>query len=204
MKPAHSSREKTLARFSLTVAILLLGLVASALGAWSLARRAQADAQTDFWRKSELITTEVSQRLQAPSYELRGARGAYAASQRIDRSEFKAFVDSMDLRREFAGNRGFGWVDRVQRSELPQYLRQVRAGDAPGLTIRAFSEKTHDLLYVVRYIEPQSLNPDVAGIDLGSDPRARAAIERAIATGETTLSQPVPLTREGERSPGLL
>ena len=196
--------DKTLTRFSLTVAILLLGLAASALGAWSLARSAQAGAQTEFWRKSELITTEVTQRLQAPSYELRGARGAYAASQRIDRSEFKAFVESMDLQREFIGNRGVGWVDRVQRSDLAQYLRQVRASDAPGLTIRALSEKSSDLLYVVRYIEPQSLNPDAAGIDLGSDPRARAAIERAIATGETTLSEPVPILRDGERSPGML
>jgi PAS domain S-box-containing protein len=204
MKPALPRSDTTLTSFSLTVAILLLGLVASALGAWSLARSAQAGAQTEFWRKSELITTEVTQRLQAPSYELRGARGAYAASQRIDRSEFKAFVNSMDLRREFTGNRGFGWVDRVQRTELAQYLRQVRASDAPGLTVQAFSEKNNDLLYVVRYVEPQSLNPDAAGIDLGSDPRSRAAIERAIATGEITLSQPVPLTREGERSPGLL
>ncbi|MDP2015574.1 response regulator [Hydrogenophaga sp.] len=39
---------------------------------------------------------------------------------------------------------------------------------------------------------------------MGSDPRSRTAIERAIATGEATLSPPVPLTREGDRSPGLL
>ncbi|MDP2019134.1 CHASE domain-containing protein, partial [Hydrogenophaga sp.] len=204
MNPDLPPRQRTLSSFSLTVAILCLGLVASALGSWSLARSVQADAQTEFARKSELITNEITQRLSSPVYGLKGARGAYAASDSVQRREFEAFVESMDLQREFPGNRGFGWVDRVQRSALPEYLLEVRASDAPGLAIRAFSEKTRDVLYVVRYIEPHALSPDAPGVDMGSDPRSRTAIERAIATGEATLSPPVPLTREGDRSPGLL
>ncbi|QHE75074.1 response regulator [Hydrogenophaga sp. PBL-H3] len=204
MNPDQLTRQRTLATFSLTVAIVCLGLIVSGLGAWSMARRTLADAQTDFARKSELITNEIMQRLTSPVYGLKGARGAYAASDRVDRGEFKAFVESMELRREFPGNRGFGWVDRVERRNLPGYLREVGAGDTPGLAIRALSENARDVLYVVRYIEPLALSPDAPGVDLGSDSRARLAIERAIDSGEATLSPPVPLTREGERSPGLL
>ena len=204
MNPHRPPRQRTLASFSLTVAIVCLGLAASALGAWSLVHREQADAQTEFARRSELITNEISQRLASPAYGLRSVRGVYAASAKVDRGEFRAFVDSIDVLREFPGNRGFGWIDRVPRSDLPNYLQRVRAGDSPGLTISAFGEKTRDLLYVIRYIEPQALSPDAAGIDMGSDARAREAIERAIASGEATLSPPVPLTRDGERSPGLL
>ncbi|MBT9464411.1 response regulator [Hydrogenophaga sp.] len=197
-------RQRMLTSFSLTVAIVCLGLVASALGAWSLARRVQADAQTEFARKSELITTEVTQRLSASVYGLKGARGAFAASAQVDRREFKAFVDSMDLQGEFPGNRGFGLVDRVRRAELPAYLNRVRTGDAPGLELQQFSEKDRDTLYVIRYVEPEELNPGIMGIDLGSGPRARVAIESAIASGETTLSPAVPLVRNGQTSPGFL
>jgi PAS domain S-box-containing protein len=204
MNPFRSRREKTLASFSLTAVILCLGLIVSALSAYSLARRVQADAQADFWRKSDLLTTEIGQRLSASVYGLRGARGAFVASERVDRDEFRSLVESMDLQRTLPGNRGFGWIDPVQRRELPAYLREMRAGDAPGLTVRQFGEKQHDNLYVIRYIEPVELNPGAMGADVGSDPRGRAAIEHAIATGETTLTPPVPLVRDGSPSPGFL
>ena len=116
MKPVRSRREKTLASLSLTAVILCLGLVVSALSAYTLARRVQADAQADFWRKSDLLTTEISQRLSASVYGLRGARGAFVASERVDRAEFKALVESMDLQRTLPGNRGFGWIDWPNRS----------------------------------------------------------------------------------------
>jgi PAS domain S-box-containing protein len=204
MNTALPSRGKTFASFSLTVVILCLGLLVSALGAYGLASRVQAEATRDFWRKSDLLATEVSQRMSAAVYGLRGARGAYAASERVDRAEFRAFVDTMNLRRELPGNRGFGWVDRVQRADLPAYLREMRAGDSPGLTLRQFGEKQHDTLYIIRYIEPEEFNPGSMGADVGSDPRGRAAIEHAIATGETTLTLPVPLSRDGSPSPGFL
>ena len=204
MNPDPPVRQRTLASFGLTVAIVCLGLVVSALAAWSLARRAQADAQADFSRRSEQITTEVAQRLSASVFGLKGARGAYAASEQVDRQEFKAFVGSMDLQREFPGNRGFGWVDRVPRTDLDSYLARVRASDSPGLVLRRFGELQGDVSYIVRYIEPEALSPKSMGADMGSDPRSRGAIEHAIASGETTLSPAVPLERDGQTSPGFL
>jgi PAS domain S-box-containing protein len=204
MKSDQPVRQRRLASFGLTVAIVCLGLVVSALAAWSLARRAQADAQSDFSRRSEQITTEVVQRLSASVFGLKGARGAYAASEQVDRQEFKAFVGSMDLQREFPGNRGFGWVDRVPRAELEAYLDRVRATDSPGLVLRQFGQQPGDVLYVIRYIEPEALSPRSMGADMGSDPRPRGAIEHAIASGETTLSAAVPLERDGRTSPGFL
>ncbi len=204
MNPDQPVRQRRLASFGLTAVIVCLGLVVSALAAWSLARRAQADAQADFSRRSEQITTEVVQRLSASVFGLRGARGAYAASEQVDRQEFKALVGSMDLQREFPGNRGFGWVDRVPRAQLEGYLERVRASDSPGLVPRQVGQQQGDVMYIVRFIEPEVLSPRSMGADMGSDPRPRAAIEHAIATGETTLSAAVPLERDGQTSPGFL
>ena len=193
-----------LRQFGLTVAILSLGVVISCAAAWTLAHRAQAEAQTEFGRKSGLIADAITQRLSIPAYGLKGARGTFAASTRVDRTEFEAYVNSRDLPSEFPGTRGFGFVERVQRADLPRYLEATRADGAPGFALRQLQEKDRDILYVVRYIEPKTRNPDSMGIDMGSSRLAREALERAIDAGETMLSPPLPLTRDGERSPAFL
>jgi two-component system sensor histidine kinase/response regulator len=193
-----------LRQFGLTVAILSLGVLVSCAAAYTLAHRAQVEVQTEFDRKSGLIADAITQRLSMPAYGLKGARGTFAASERVERKEFEAYVRSRDLPREFPGSRGFGFVERVQHNDLQRYLEAARADGAPEFTLHQFQEKDRDTLYVVRYIEPRALNPDSMGRDMGSARLAREAIERAIATGETTLSPPLPLTRDGEQSPAFL
>ncbi len=193
-----------LRQFGLTVAILSLGVVISCAAAWTLAHRAQAEAHTEFDRKSGLIADAITQRLSIPAYGLKGARGTFAASTRVDRREFEAYVNSRDLPGEFPGTRGFGFVERVQRADLARYLEAARVDGAPGFALRQLQEKDRDILYVVRYIEPRARNPDSMGIDMGSSGLARAAVERAIDTGDTVLSPPLPLTRDGEQSPAFL
>jgi PAS domain S-box-containing protein len=193
-----------LRQFGLTVAILSLGVLISCAAAIALAHRAQAEAQTEFGRKSGLIADAITQRLSMPAYGLKGARGAFAASTRVDRQEFESYVNSRDLPGEFPGTRGFGLVERVQRENLESYLETVRADGAPDFALRQGPEKNHATLYLVRYIEPEARNPNSMGLDLGSAAISRAVIERAIATGDTMLSPPLPITRDGTRSPGFL
>ncbi|MGE0351038.1 response regulator [Hydrogenophaga sp.] len=191
-------------RLSLTVVILCLGVAVSAVAAYSLADRAREQARIEFGRKSTHVADSIAQRLAMPAYGLKGARGTYAASQQVLRPEFEAYVNSRDLPNEFPGSRGFGFVERVARADLPNFLKAVRADGAPEFSLRQFQDKDLDTLYVVRYIEPRALNPDSMGIDLGSAAASREVIERAISTGETTLSPPLPITRNGLRAPGFL
>jgi two-component system, sensor histidine kinase and response regulator len=193
-----------LRQFGLTMAILSLGVLISCAAAVALIHRAEAEAHTEFDRKSGLIADAITQRLSMPAYGLKGARGMFAASERVERKEFEAYVKSRDMPNEFPGTRGFGFVERVQRTDLPRYLEAAQADGAPEFTLRQFQEKDRDTLYMVRYIEPNALNPDSVGSDMGSSALARPVLENAIATGETTLSPPLPLTRDGERSPGFL
>jgi two-component system sensor histidine kinase/response regulator len=193
-----------LRQFGLTVAILSLGVFVSCVATYTIAHRAEAEAQTEFGRKSGLIADSITQRLSMPAYGLKGARGTFAASERVTHKEFEAYVNARDLPSEFPGTRGFGFVERVQRNDLPQYLAAARADGSPDFTLRQFQDKDRDTLYMVRYIEPRALNPDSTGSDMGSSALARPVLEHAIATGETTLSPPLPLTRDGDRSPGFL
>ncbi|MFN7120790.1 MAG: PAS-domain containing protein, partial [Hydrogenophaga sp.] len=204
MKKRNLPTRFDLSRYTLLLFILCVGVVLSALSAFALAQRAQLEVEKEFGLKSGLVVDEVSRRLSLPSYGLKGARGAHAAAGGFNQEQFKAYVDSRDLPREFPGSRGFGFLERVQRVDLELYIGEARANGAPEFAVRSLQEKDLSTLYLVRYIEPIALNPNIVGVDLGSNPQAREAMERAIASGETTLSKPVGLTRDGQRSPGFL
>ncbi|MGV3726460.1 response regulator [Hydrogenophaga sp.] len=199
-----SYKDFDLSEFGLSAAILCIGLLVSGISAYGLAHQAQTEANTEFARKSGLIADQIMQRISMPAYGLKGARGTFAASEKVERKEFEAYVNSRELSTEFPGTRGFGFVERVRRSDLEKYLDAARADGAPEFAVRQLQEKDRDTLYVVRYIEPRALNPMSMGIDMGSSKLAREALEQAIDSGETRLSAPLPLERDGERSPAFL
>ncbi|MGV3727641.1 response regulator [Hydrogenophaga sp.] len=204
MMSPFSIRGLNLGQFGLSATILCIGLLVSGGSAYEIAKQARSEASTEFARKSGLIVDQIIQRLSVPVYGLKGARGTFAASERVERKEFEAYVRSRDLPTEFPGTRGFGFVERVQRPELEDYLEAARADGAPEFALRQLQEKDRETLYVVRYIEPRVRNPVSMGIDMGSSKTAREVLEKAIATGETQLSPPLPLERDGETSPAFL
>ena len=182
--------------------IALAGLVGTGwLAAWQHGE-AQREAAVQFERLSERIELEVERRLRLPIYGLKGARGLFAGSNIVQRSEFAAYVDSRQMEREFPGVRGFGFIERVLRPDLDRFLAAARADAAPAFTLRSAGAAA-DLL-VIKYIEPLAHNQPAMGFDLGSEPVRREAAERAIHTGEETLSGLLTLVQDNKRSPGFL
>ena len=129
MKPRTLFNGWNLPQFGVTVFILSVGLLVSGVAAYAVAHRAQSEAQTEFGRKSALIADQITQRLSMPAYGLKGARGTFAASERVERREFEAYVSSRDLASEFPGTRGFGFVERVQRTDLQRHAAAVQLED---------------------------------------------------------------------------
>ncbi|QPF73054.1 PAS domain S-box protein [Roseateles sp. DAIF2] len=186
--------------------VLVLGLALTLAACLWLSQRERQEAEEQFQRLSERIERELLRRLQLPVYGLNGARGLYAASREVRRHEFRAYVDSRDLEREFPGIRGFGFVERVLRPELPRFLAGMRDDHSadfqlqPPLTDAAPAE---DLL-IIKYIEPLAANLPAWGVDMGSEPVRREAVTRAVLSGQATLSGRVVLRQDQQRSPGLL
>ena len=107
---------------AIALGVLVLGLCIAAAGGISLQREADAQARAAFERGVERVHNEVAQRFHAPTEALNGIKGLYAARQRVSRAEFRAFVASFDLARDFPGVRGFGFVQRVMRDDLQRFL----------------------------------------------------------------------------------
>lgn len=169
-------------------------------------RVAQADRATleqRFDRLSERVVAEFRRRLNLPVYGVRGARGLFVASDQVSRSEFAAYVASRDIETEFPGVRGFGYVERVERGRLHDFTAAMRAEGAADFTVRSLGAD-HPDLYVIKYIFPLPANAAAEGFDLGSESRRRAALLRAVDTGEPTLTERVNLVQDPRNRAGFL
>ena len=186
------------------VMVAVLGGVVSLLVAGAVSNYNRQQAQERFERHAERIEREVRQRFRLPVYGLQSAVGLHSGSSQLDLAEFRAFIIAQDLPRTFPGIRGMGLIERVAREKVQDYEARVRASDDPAFVLRELAPSTHETRYVIRYIEPLAENLAARGLDVGSEPRRRAAIERAIDSGEPTLTQPITLVQDGRRSPGFL
>ena len=193
---------RVMAKPLLLAAILLLGLSLSLVLAWAAHQQSQRDALLRFERLSERIEKEVDRRLRLPVYGLKGARGVYATGLGVQREEFRRYVESRQMEREFPGVRGFGFIERVSRAELPAYLKAARQDGAPDFEVRSSGDAPD--LYVIRYIEPLSRNRQAMGLDIGQESVRREAAERALRSGEEALSGPITLVQDEQKRQGFL
>ncbi len=180
----------------------ILLAVVTFLGAMGLmfiaAYHARQSHRTEAWnrfeRLADRLALDLQRRMKQAVYGLNGARGVYAASKSVERGEFRAYVESRNLPVEFPGVVGFGFMQRVPRAELDAFIAAERADEAPDFAVRT-SGSAPDL-YVVKFIDPLGPNRTAVGYDAGSEPTRRAAIERAVRTGEATLSARVALVQD--------
>ena len=189
----------------LALAVCIVGLAVSAGGAWQLKQAIDLRAQEEFDRSAARTTDDIVLRLRRTVYGLNGARGMYAAVDGpITRAQFKAYVDARDLPTEFPGVRGFGFIERVQRSALADWLVRQRNDGAPNLAIRTLTHPDRDDLFPIVFIEPLARNAGAMGLDIGSEDVRRPGAERALSTGEVTLSGHIVLVQDQRRSSGAL
>jgi len=181
---------------------LAVGLALSVTGFLGTRSYYDTKAQSEFARISEYLSNDVQRRITLPVYGMTGARGVYAASKSVERAGFRAYVDSRDLEKEFPGLFGFGFAQRVLRSDLAAFVAAEQADEAPEFLVYPEGESAE--LYVAKFIDPRPINLSLWGLDLGADPAIRGSIESAVQTGLPTLTGQISLVSGEQRRPGFL
>ena len=188
----------------ISLGLLAAGLLTSILAALWLNHDINTQAQAQFKQLVERTETEIKARLTRPVSGLNGLRGIYIASQSVERNEFAEAVFSRDLSLEFPGVRGFGFIERVTRADLNTFIARERADDAPGFAVRGLGDNMHSVLYIIKFIEPAIQNQGAQGLDLGSEPQRRLAIEQAIDSAQPTMTAPISLVQDARQAAGVL
>ena len=188
----------------LPAALFVLGsCLAVATGVWRH-HDTEAQARAAFERGVDRVSDDVLRRLRQPIAALKGASGLFAANPKVGRQLFRDYVAAGDMQADFPGVRGFGFIQRVERSGLEAFIAAERADDAPQFALRQLDDKGQADLYVIRFIEPMVPNRSAVGLDLGSERIRREAAERAVASGEAAMSGTISLVQDAQRSPGFL
>ncbi len=182
---------------------LLLGtFLVSGLLVWQLERAAQ---RADQLRGEELggrITQEITRRIRQFEYGLHGARSLWPASKSVERGEFAAMVADRELSGKFPGAIGLGFIRRVPREGLDDFITATRADAAPEFKVK--TSGTAPDLYVIEFIEPLAQNIAAQGYDVGQEPLRRAAADRAMLSGEPAITAPITLVQAREEGSGFL
>ncbi|WP_323900125.1 CHASE domain-containing hybrid sensor histidine kinase/response regulator [Aeromonas caviae] len=178
------------------ILVFLSGLLLTAGLTLQLDRKQEQDRQEAYQNFTTQFADTVEERITRYQYGLRGARGAIlvAGEQGISRADFRRYSASRDMKVEFPGARGFGFIRRVPLADEAAFVARARQDDAPGFAIRQLQPHAGER-YVVQYVEPQAGNQQAIGLDIASEANRKAAADAAMRSGQVQLTAPITLVQ---------
>jgi two-component sensor histidine kinase/CHASE1-domain containing sensor protein len=175
--------------------VLIASLLATFTG-WYLAREERTRRVHDrFDFHVRAVQSSLHEHLQACELLLRGCAGLFAASDEVTRSEWRTYVNKLEIEQYYPGIQGVGFSMRILPSEKSSHISEIRAEGFPAYTITPDGERPEYTSIV--YLEPFDWrNQRAFGYDMTSEPVRREAMSRARDTGLATMSGKVTLVQE--------
>ena len=176
------------------VAALMLGL--TFLYWQSGERGAQAKREQNFQVAADQAASNLRDRMATYEVVLRGVKGYFEGSEHIDRAEFHAYVEALQIQQTRPGLKGISLLQRLPADRLEAHVADMRAGGLPAYHVRP--EGKRPAYAPITHIEPfAGENLQALGFDAMTLPAARDALQRARDTGTLALSGPLALLQDG-------
>jgi signal transduction histidine kinase/CheY-like chemotaxis protein len=127
---------------------------------------------------------------------LRAGAAMLASTPSVGRHEFHEFVEHLSLPKRFPGVQGIGYSRRFPASELTSIEQELQRQGVGKFRVRPL-EPPRDVYHAILYLEPvDERNLAALGYDMFTEPRRRAAMERAQDTAAPAASGRVHLVQE--------
>jgi len=189
-KLPEDSRQKA-RRYNLVALCLFIGGLILSLTFWHFARSTIMNTEKiHFDHSSEMVQKLIDERIDQHISALQGIRAFFDASERVTRSEWRQYIDDIDMS-HFQGAVGFSFVRHVRREDLDRFLVETRADGAPDFQVATSGNR--DDLYIIEFIEPLKGNRWALGYDIGQDPILRRALVDSVERNNVMISGNAPL-----------
>ncbi|WP_044558576.1 CHASE domain-containing protein [Azospirillum sp. B4] len=191
---------------ALSTAALILTVIATAAAVWLTHLRNVDHVTSRMAAETSELAGDLGLRLSTYQYGLRGVRGAIIVGGLGDMplASFRQYMDTRDLKREFRGALGLGFIRRVPPDAEQSFIAGMRRDGRPDFQVRQLSPHPGERA-VIQFIEPEAPNAQAVGLDIASEESRRAAAAAAMRTGEPILTAPLTLVQAtGKPTKGFL
>lgn len=147
-----------------------------------------------FAARTEEVVQALETQIQAGDFAVRGLQSLFHASDEVTRFEFAEYVRPI----QESGDLGtLSFVTAIRQRERESLEERVRSDTSLNGTgypdFDIYPDTPHPDSFVPIYIEPLSPESRAFGFDLGTNPRRRAAIEKARDTDMVVASEGIEL-----------
>ncbi len=156
-------------RFIIPFLVLFIGLVISYFN-WDVTSKSRENELRSYFEyRARDINTHIIQRIIGYEQILRSARGLYNASANVNRAEFRSFVNSLRLEKNFQNFQGVGYPLIIQPAQIKKHVAAIREEDFPEY--RIWPEGKRETYTSIIYLKLfKNLNLRVFGNNLFSEP----------------------------------
>lgn len=196
-------------RYLFVLLVVCVGVALSAAAFLAVRTWESQRLRADFEQDAEARIFEFEKMLAANLEALRSIRSFYAASNFVDREEFRTFVEP--ALSHHPSIQALEWIPRVPASQRTAHEEAAHQEGFPGYQIiERQSQGTmiraalRDEYFPVYYVEPYEGNEAVLGFDLVSNPTRLAALIQSRDTGQPVATARITLVQETGNQFGFL
>ena len=169
----------------LPVLVLVFGFSASWYLSGVMRAEIERTAEERFVHQIDLVKKRVVERLAHLTLISELGLGMVQIVNNTSPDQWTSFTNGLDWK-SLTGLVGIGYAERAKPYAVSLLSRLYSY--SPDIASEARGDPQSDRIYPVTLFEPASAAPNFLGLDLASDRRLRQAADRAMTSGQTTLS----------------
>jgi signal transduction histidine kinase/CheY-like chemotaxis protein/integral membrane sensor domain MASE1 len=189
--------------------VLLVGWTISGWFFWKFDHERQRQDTLTFERHINDAQDAIQRRMEVYIDALRGGVSLFAASDSVNRNEWRRFSETLKLQDRYPGVNGVGAIMPVREGGLDAFLERVRADGMPDYEVHtvpdaqpAPADPAGGKYFLTVYCEPQKANLKAIGLDIASENNRANAARFSRDYGVPRITAPIQLVQDGLKRPG--
>jgi PAS domain S-box-containing protein len=196
-------RDRHVGTLPAAVFVVLLVPLAVTLYAWKAVVRVNNDKHAAQFQALALEGERaVLHRIESFTQALYGAAGFMQGSSYVSRDEWRAYARALDVRRNYPGMMGIGWIADVKAGDLDAFIERMRAEGSPRFAVHPATKPKGN--FIISYIEPEEPNRPSLGLNIAFEQHRYEAAALARDTGNPTITQRIQLVQDRLGDAGFL
>ncbi|WGL59673.1 ATP-binding protein [Pigmentibacter sp. JX0631] len=141
------------------------------------------------------ISESITMTLSKYNINLKNIQGIYSIKNNISNEDFELYTNTIDFKKNFKGSLGIGFIRLIYDKDLQSYIKENKISEI-------YPKVKTDEHMIIELVEPPDANLDLKWLDISYDNFRKEAALTAALKNEFTLTRPVNLSQQYEKSLG--